>query len=123
MIDLKTGSIAFPDLQVTMTPFCTMDCFQKAFPQERYHKLRDSANGCAWYGAKEKIYNEDTEIPIWLCFDSRGRLESVEIYPQFGDAECTEGFPMDAEDSEQKYCAAWQQKYCGLAWEDSGFPW
>ena len=123
MIELKTGEISFPDLKVTMGPLATMDSFQKCFPADRYHKIQDTASGCSWYGAKERLYDEDSEIPIWLCFNQHDQLESVELYPQFGDEECMEGFPMDAVDSEQKYCAAWLQRYCGLAWENTGFPW
>ena len=123
MIELKTGEICFPGLAVTLSPLCSKDSFLGSFPENRYHQIQDAASGSTWYGAKEKIYEEDSEIPIWLCFNRKDQLISVELYPQFGDEDKMEGFPMDAEDSEQKYCAAWLQKYCSLAWENTGFPW
>ena len=123
MIELRTGEISFPILNITMSPFSTRDHFLQQFPKEHYHQIQDSASGCTYYGAKEKIYGEDSEIPVWLCFNREDRLESVELYPQFGAEENLEGFPMDAEDSEQKYCSAWLQRYCGLTWENSGFSW
>ena len=123
MIELKTGSISFPDLSVTMSPFSSRETFLKEFPMGHYHQIQDAASGCAWYGAKEKIYPEDSEIPVWMCFNRDNQLESVEIYPQFGNLTALKGFPMDAEDSEQKYCAAWLQRYCGLTWENSGYSW
>ena len=123
MIELNTGAISFPNLSLTLSPMSTRESFLSSFPQGRFHKLRDTASGCSWYGAKEKIYADDTEVPIWLCFNSDDRLSSVELYPQFACEMSPEGFPLDAEETEQKYCAAWLQKYCSLTWSDTGFPW
>ena len=123
MIELETGAISFPALSVTLLPLCSREKFIEGFPKDHYHKLRDTASGCSWYGAKEKIYSEDAKVPVWLCFNRENQLESIELYPQFGDEDNTEGFPMDAEDSEQKYCSAWLQRYCNLTWEENGFPW
>ena len=123
MIELQTGAISFPSLSVTLCPLISRENFLTCFPQGRCHKLPGNASGCSWYGAKEKIYAEDTEVPIWLCFNREDRLETVELYPQFGCEENPEGFPMDAEETEQKYCAAWLQRFCSLPWENTGFPW
>ena len=123
MIELKTGAISFPALSVTLSPLTSRDSFLTIFPEGRYHKLRDTASGCSWYGAKEKIYAEDTAVPVWLCFNRDNQLSSIELYPQFGEEENTVGFPLDAEESEQKYCSAWLQRYCNLTWNNTGFPW
>ena len=123
MIELNTGAISFPALSLTLSPLISRECFLTSFPQDRFHKLRDTVAGCSWYGAREKIYAEDTEVPIWFCFNRYDQLESVELYPQFACEENTTGFPLDAEESEQKYCAAWLQRYCSLTWENTGFPW
>lgn len=89
----------------------------------KFHQIQDHKTGCFFLGMREKIYEEDGEIPLWLCFDKEQRLTSVEIYPQFGFGMAAEGFPSDAQESEQKYCAAWMQRFCGLTWKDTGFPW
>ena len=123
MIDLNTGNISLPASSLTMTPFCSLDTVTEGLKEGRVHRLQDERTGYSWYGLKEKVYENDTEIPIWLCFNSRHRLESVELYPQFSEGESMEGWPADAEDSEQKYCSAWLQRFCGLRWEDTGFPW
>lgn len=123
MIELKTGAISFPALSVTLSPLTSRDSFLTSFPKERYHKLQDSASGCSWYGAKEKLYDGDSAVPVWLCFNRDNQLETVELYPQFGGEENMEGFPIDAEETEQKYCSAWLQRYCNLTWTNTGFPW
>ena len=123
MIELQTGCISIPELSLNMKPLGDRNGFIRAFPAGRYHEIRDTATGCIWYGTKERIYPDSAPIPMWFCFNSRDQLESVELYPQFGEDETVEGFPMDAEDSEQKFCAAWLQRFCGLTWENSGFSW
>ena len=123
MIDLKTGNISLPASSLTITPFCSLDSVLGGLQEGQLHKIQDARSGHSWYGLKEKVYETGTEIPIWLCFNGRKRLESVELYPQFSDGEPMDGWPADAQDSEQKYCYAWLQRYCGLYWEENGFPW
>lgn len=123
MIELDTGNLSFPELNLTLHPLISREVVTQQLPKGRFHQIQDSRTGYCWYGMREKIYKEDTEIPIWLCFDQDKRLESVELYPQFSSDESMEGWPQDAMDSEQKYCAAWLQRFCGLTWSDNGFPW
>lgn len=123
MIDLKTGRICFPDLKLELAPLSSLDAFLDQTPADRYHEIRQAGKEFTWYGLKEKIYEEDSVIPVWLRYDRENRLESVELYPQFCSCKKAQGLPSDAEDTEQKYCAAWLQRFCGLTWENSGYSW
>ena len=123
MIDLKTGTISFPELQLSLQPFSTRHFLQEQCPENRYHEMKSPESSYTWFGLKERICREDTVIPVWLRYSREGLLESVELFPQFGNTEEAQGLPQDALDTEQNYCAAWLQRFCGLSWRESGFPW
>lgn len=118
MIELKTGKIVFSELDMAVRPLMAREDFVLSFPGDRILQIRDMKNGYIWYDVREKIYEE--KIPLGLCFNPRGELEFVEIYPQFAG-----GRQSAAEEGkrEKEYCDRWLVEFCGLKRAENSFPW
>ena len=79
MIELNTGKITFPELNITLSPLLHSTDFISDFPKDKILRVRDMKNGYIWYDISEKVY--DTKIPVDLCFNPQGNLEFIELFP------------------------------------------
>ena len=61
MIELQTGKITFPELNITVSPLLHYADFISDFPKDKITQIRDMRNGYIWYDIKEKVY--DNKIP------------------------------------------------------------
>ncbi len=124
MIELQTGKIIFPELNITVSPLLHHTDFISDFPKEKIIQIRDMKNGYIWYDMREKIY--DHKIPVQLCFNPQGNLEFVELYPQSFDLNAIQHWedwtPEEAE-KDKKYCDEWLMRFCGLHGGENLFPW
>ena len=83
MIELQTGKITFPELNITVSPLLHYADFISDFPKDKITQIRDMRNGYIWYDIKEKVY--DNKIPVYFCFNPQKNLEFVNLYPQHFD--------------------------------------
>ena len=65
MIELQTGKITFPELNITVSPLLHYADFISDFPKNKITQIRDMRNGYIWYDIKEKVY--DNKIPVYFC--------------------------------------------------------
>ncbi|MFR5401524.1 MAG: hypothetical protein ACLTH3_16685 [Lachnospira sp.] len=55
MIELQTGKITFPELNITVSPLLHYADFISDFPKDKITQIRDMRNGYIWYDIKEKF--------------------------------------------------------------------
>lgn len=124
MIELQTGTIIFPELDITISPLLQHADFIADFPKERILQIRDMKNGYLWYDIRETVY--DDKIPVQLCFNPRGNLEFIELYPQSLDVDAMwswENWTAEEAQRDKKYCEEWLGRHCGLQEEENLFSW
>lgn len=126
MIDLQTGNFTFPELSISLTPLYFRNDFISIFPKDRIIKIRDMGNGYIWYDVREKVYDTDFKIPVWICFNPQDELEYIDLYPQAFDAKANRMWAAWTEDEmkrDKKYCNEWLIKYCRLKQDENQFTW
>lgn len=124
MIELQTGKIIFPELDITISPSLQYADFISDFPKDKIIQIRDMRNGYIWYDIREKVY--DNKIPVHLCFNPQGNLEFVELYPQSFDLDTIrhwERWTPEEAQKDKKYCDEWLVRFCGLQSEENFFSW
>ncbi len=57
LIELQTGKIMFPELNITVAPLSHDADFISAFPKDKIIQVRDMGNGYLWYHIREKVYD------------------------------------------------------------------
>lgn len=55
MIELNTGKITFPELNITLSPLLHSTDFISDFPKDKILRVRDMKNGYIWYDISEKF--------------------------------------------------------------------
>lgn len=124
MIEIQTGRIYFPELDITVSPLMQRADFNSSFPKDKIIQIRDMKNGYIWYDIREKVY--DNKILVQLCFNPQESLELVELYPQYLDlnaiSNCESCSPKEVQKN-KKYCDKWLVKFCGLKREENLFSW
>ncbi|MCD7886610.1 MAG: hypothetical protein LUG44_03180 [Clostridiales bacterium] len=124
MIELQTGKIIFPELNITIVPLLHYADFLSDFPKNKIIQIRDMRNGYAWCDIREKVY--DNKIPVAFCFNPQGVLELVHLYPQSADATASqhwEYWTLEEAQKDKMYCDKWLVNVCGLKNEENLFPW
>lgn len=125
MIELNTGKITFPELNITLSPLLHSTDFISDFPKDKILRVRDMKNGYIWYDISEKVY--DTKIPVDLCFNPQGNLEFIELFPQNTDSNAIlhlkNQTPTEIMKNKKRYCDEWLMKFCGLGNEENSFWW
>ena len=124
MIELQTGKITFPELNITVSPLLHYADFISDFPKDKITQIRDMRNGYIWYDIKEKVY--DNKIPVYFCFNPQKNLEFVNLYPQHFDLNAILHWdcwtPEEAQ-KDKRYCDEWLMRFCGLKNEENLFSW
>lgn len=126
MIELQTGNFIFPELSISLSPLHCINDFVSIFPKDSIENIRDMNNGYIWYDVREKIYEIDYKIPVWMCFNPEGQLEFINLYPQVLDTKVHREWADWTENETKKdkeYCETWLSKYCGLTQEKNEFTW
>ena len=124
MIELQTGKIIFPELNIAVSPLLHHADFIYGFPKDKIVQIRNTKNGYIWYEVREKIY--DNKIPVHLCFNLQGNLEFVELYPQIFDLNAIwhwENWTPEKVKKDKKYCDEWLVRFFGLQSEENLFSW
>lgn len=124
LIELQTGKIVFPELDITLQPFMHYSDFITVFPKDKIIHIRDMRTGYIWYDLREKVC--DNKIPVQLCFNPQEKLEFVQLYPQYYDPNnipSWENWTPKAAQEDKKYCDEWLVRFCGLHSEENFFPW
>ena len=65
MIELQTGKITFPELNITVSPLLHYADFISDFPKNKITQIRYMRNGYIWYDIKEKV--DDNKIPVYFA--------------------------------------------------------
>lgn len=126
MIDLRTGNFIFPELSISLLPLYCRNDFISTFPRDRIEKIRDMKNGYIWYDVREKIYETDFRVPVWMCFNPQNQLEVIHFYPQAFDAKVHREWAAWTEENmkkDKKYCEDWLSNYCSLVHGENDFTW
>jgi len=124
LIELQTGKIIFPELNIIVSPLLHYADFISDFPKNKIIQIRNMGNGYIWYDMREKVY--DNKIPVHICFNPWGNLEFVELYPQSFDLNAIrhwENWTSEEMQKDKKYCDEWLVRFCGLQSEENLFSW
>ena len=54
MIELQTGKITFPELNITVSPLLHYADFISDFPKDKITQIRDMRNGYIWYDIRSE---------------------------------------------------------------------
>ena len=126
MINVDTGSVFIYENNIELSPALSRDNFIQLYPQNSVKQIRDMNNGYIWYDLKEKIYPNDNQIAISLCFAPNGYLQHIHIYPQYYGTEVNRSWsdwsPEDME-RDKEYCNNWLTRYCGLKNSFNQYSW